>query len=273
MREMTRFAAAALAAAICCLPAFAAGSPSPTTAPGPRRNPYARESTAGGTAENAKPSGTVDGSVAPAPAKPAAPAAPAPAPAAKPAAKPSAAYVDKNEKYHDNDVVVSKIDRTGSAATVTKIRVKKMKKKGDGVQVKVAAGRDGKPVPITKFGDGKKGVFDSKKGRNVVGVRFASEKRVTVSSKAFRKSKVKRVVFACKTKLKKGAFSGTKEKNLSIRIETPKAKHFDAEKGAFEGLGKKAKIVVSKKTTSKIEFMKLKKKLVAAGFAGSIVRK
>lgn len=125
---------------------------------------------------------------------------------------------------------------------------------------------------IIQVGNGSAGVFDAAIKKVIIN---SSAAEVTISTKAFTKSKVKTVeVNTASVRIKKNAFKGTKTKNPTIYINgAKKASDVKVGKGSFTGLSKKAKIVVSKKSMSKKQFNALKKKLRKKGFKGKIVRK
>ena len=182
-------------------------------------------------------------------------------------------YVDKNTKDHKNSTVVSNVNKKGTAATVTKAYANNTKSGSNGVVISTARNAKGKKVPVTYFGNGKTGVFATKKGNKVTKVNFQSKKTVVIKAQAFAKSKVNTVRVKGKVSIKKNAFKDTKVKNATIRSYVKKASSVTAAKGAFTGLSKSAKVIVSKKSMSKAEFKKLSKKLKKAGFKGTIVRK
>lgn len=190
----------------------------------------------------------------------------------------TATKTDSNKQDHINKTVTSKLGsntKVPTSATVVSVKSKAKGKKITSVVLRSARNKNNKVVAITKVGTGKKGVFNSKSGRRITHVRIASSKKVTVSKIAFKGSKVKKLILEGKTVISKNAFNGTKVKNLKITISgsKKKASAFTFKKGAFKGLNKKAKVIVSKSTMTKKEFKKLQKKLKAAGFAGTIVRK
>ena len=175
-------------------------------------------------------------------------------------------YIDKNTKDHEVMQVVSKVT-SKSASRVTAVKPVKGKT-SIGIVFKVARNSIGKKVPITSVGTGKAGVFKSAK---LVRVRINSKKTVTINANAFKKSRIKKVFITSKIKFKKNAFKGTKVKNPVITITAKKASYVTAAKGAFNGLNKKAKIVVKKMNLK--QFNALKKKLRKSGFKGKIVKR
>ena len=168
---------------------------------------------------------------------------------------------DPNTQDHVNKVVDSTV--SGDKATVVSVKSNKGKKGSTTVVFEVARNKDNKKVPITSVGNGKKGVFDSKKGRVVTKVIIKSKaKKVTVKKNAFKKSKVKTIIVrknVKKVQINKNAFKGTKAKTLTLNVK--KAKQLVVKKGALKGL-KKIKI----KGASKKQKAKIIKKLVKAGF-------
>lgn len=185
----------------------------------------------------------------------------------------SKTYVDKNTEYHDNSTVVSAVNAKSTAATVTKAYANNNKSNAKTVTLKNAQNAKGKAVPITVVGNGKTGIFNSKKGKKVTTLKLSSKKKMTVKANALKGSKIKKVVVNTKVSLKKNAFKSTGVKNPTITINVKKASYVTVAKGAFTGLNKKAKIVVSKKKMTSAQFKVLKKKLVKAGFKGTITRK
>ena len=181
--------------------------------------------------------------------------------------------IDENKQDHYKKTVDAKI--SGNSATVVSVESSGKKTSGQKTVVfKVARNAKNKQVPVTNLGNKKKGIFDSKKGRNIETVKITSAKRVTINKLTFKGSKVKNLYASSKLRIRKNAFKGTKVKNLYFRINGKKkaAKNYTFEKGAFNGLSKKARIVVSKKTMTKKQFNLLKKKLQKAGFKGKIKR-
>ena len=182
---------------------------------------------------------------------------------------------DTNTQDHTNTTVKTRI--SGSAVTVEKVESEAGKKDAKIVVFRVARNKDNETVDIKKIGTGKKGVFDSKKGRVTTTVIVKSKAaKVTIASKAFKGSKVSTIKLTGKSYvISKGAFSGTKTKNPTIYIRGSKktAASISVKSGSFTGLNAKAKIIVSKSAMTKAEFDKLVKKLQKAGFPGKIIRK
>ena len=185
--------------------------------------------------------------------------------------------IDSNTQDHINKTVKTKVN-SETSAVVQSVSSKAGAKSAKTVVIRVARDEDNKEVPITRLGNGTKGVFNSKKGRVVTQVQVkTAAPTFTIAKAAFKGSKVKtiRLMNAKKTVIKKNAFKGTKATKVKITIsgKKRKASAFSFSKGAFNGLSKKSSIVVSKSTMTKKEFNKLKKKLQKAGFKGKITRK
>jgi hypothetical protein len=191
---------------------------------------------------------------------------------------------DNHVDHMKNKVVYSKVNSTTNPAKaiVYKVTSTKTSKHKAAVDINYARSENNKKssakIPVTQLGDGKKGVFNSKKGRIIkrVYVKSQAKNGITIAKKAFYGSKVNKITFtAKKVKIKASAFSGTKVENLKIVIKGKKktAKAFSFAKGAFKGLSSDAKVIVSKKTMSKKQYKKLVKKLRKAGFEGTIKRK
>ena len=183
-----------------------------------------------------------------------------------------AKHIDNNTQDHTGNRV-SSIINDNNTATLYKVTSLDGESGYKTVTVNTARNKDNQKVTTTKIGDGKNGVFNSKSGRKVTTVKIKSDAKVTVSAKAFKGSKVKKIeVSSQKVSFKKNAFDGTKTKNPTITFSgAKKASDITVSKGAFKGLNENAKIVV--KGMSKKEFNKLKTKLEKAGFTGKITRK
>ena len=184
-----------------------------------------------------------------------------------------AKHIDNNTQDDAGNKVSSIINDSKNTATLYKVTSITGESGYKTVTVNTAQNKDNQKVTITKIGDGKNGVFNSKSGQKVTTVKVQSDAKVTVSAKAFKGSKVKKIeVSSQKVSIKKNAFNGTKKKNPTITFSgAKKASDITVSKGAFNGLNEKAKIVV--KGMSKKEFNKLKAKLEKAGFTGKITRK
>ena len=141
--------------------------------------------------------------------------------------------------------------------------------------VTIARDKDNKKHLITQVGNGKIGVFDSKKGRCVKSVTIGSTKKVTVAPNAFKNSSVNILRLKSKMVFKANAFKGTNNAAMKIYVIAPKktAADFSFASGAFTGLSDKAVFTVTADAMTAAEFNKLKSKLVKAGFKGKIVRK
>ena len=168
---------------------------------------------------------------------------------------------DNNSKDHVNKTVTTAVTKTD--ATVTKVASNSAK--NSAVELEFAKDGAGKKVDITVIGNGKKGVFDSKKGRKVKQAIIKSKaSKVVVKAKAFKGSKIKKIqITSKKVVFSKNAFKGTKQKTLTLKVK--KASQVQFKKGALKGL-KTIKI----KGASKAEKKKIKKALKKAGFKGKI---
>ncbi len=185
--------------------------------------------------------------------------------------------IDTNTQDHVNKNVKTKVV-SPTSAVVQSVSSNAGERLATVVTFKVARDKDNEQVPITKIGNGVKGVFNSKKGRVVKTVLVTTKaKTLTVARNAFRGSNVKNIKLrnAKKTVIQKDAFKGTKNSNVKIYIQRSKrnASAFTFAKGAFDGLSSKAQVIVDKSTMTAKEFKKLEKKLKAAGFKGRITRK
>ena len=182
---------------------------------------------------------------------------------------------DSNSKDHNDNTVVS--DVKDGKATVKAVYADNNTAAGKNVKLSVAQDpTTKKSVPITAINAN---VFNSAKGRVITNVNVEPQgsNTIVIKSKAFNKSKVKKLTLTLgstgKVTIQKNAFSKlkTKKQKMTITIKAKKASQVKANKKAFAKLGKKSVIKV-KKTMSKKEFKKLKKKLVKAGFKGKIKR-
>lgn len=169
---------------------------------------------------------------------------------------------DKNSKDHVNKTVTTNVT-SPTSATVTKVATNS--KKNNTVEFEAARNSAGDKVNITVIGNGKKGVFDSKKGRKVKKAIIKSKaSKVIVKAKAFKGSKIKTIKVTSKLVVfNKNAFKGTKQKTVTLRAKKASSLKFD--KGSLKGL-KTIKI----KGCSKAEKKKIKKALKKAGFKGKI---
>lgn len=181
---------------------------------------------------------------------------------------------ETNEQDHFDNVVVTKFE---SSSKVVVLKATSTGEKGDKVEFRVARNANDEETAITQVGDGKNGVFNSKAGQKITLVNISSTaSSVKIAAYAFKGAKVATLKLSGKkVSINKNAFKGTKKTKVTIRIQgsKKKASDFTFSKGAFNGLSKKSKVIVSKSTMTKSEFKKLKKKLRAAGFKGSITRK
>lgn len=184
-------------------------------------------------------------------------------------------YEDEANTRDHKDKAVDTTVKNGTAAIVKSVRGEE-----DGNEVvdfRIARDANKKQVAVTQIGTGKAGVFDSDEGRYVTMARVLTKADVTIAKYAFKGSKVHTIGLEGQKKvtIKKNAFLGTKVKTVTIKVRGSrrKASFFKFEKGAFNGLSSKSKVIVSKKTMTKAEFNKLKKALKKAGFKGTITRK
>ena len=174
-------------------------------------------------------------------------------------------YIDSNTQDHKGNTVVSEINKDEANAT----KAEYTGSEGKTVWFKDARNSNNELVPITSVGNGKKGVFNSKKGRKITKAIFASSKNTVVKKLAFKGSKVKTVsVTGEKVTFSKNAFKGTKQKKITLQIKTKKASSVKLKKGAFNGLTK-----VTVKGLSKKEYNKLLKAAKKAGIKTSIFKK
>ena len=182
-------------------------------------------------------------------------------------------YIDINSQDHGKIVVTSEI--TNNKGHVTKITSSAdSSAKSKVVTLRVARNVKNKQVPITYVGDGTKGIFDNKTGRNVTRLNLKSTPKWMVLRKnSFKNSNVNKVVVSKGTKVnfKKDAFKSTKKKSAQITLNVNKSADIKASKGAFSGLDKNATVIIRSKKHS--TYTILKKKLVAAGFKGKITWK
>ena len=206
-------------------------------------------------------------------------AADSPTTAATPTPTPTTAATtggnDDNSKDHNDNTVVSTV--SNGKATVTAVYADNNTSTGKNVKLSVAQDPTTKQsVPITAINAN---AFNSAKGRIIttVNVEPQGSNTIVIKSKAFNKSKVKKLTLTLgstgKVTMKKNAFNKlkTKKQKMTITIKAKKASQVKANKKAFAKLGKKSVIKVSK-TMSKKEFKKLQKKLKKAGFKGKIKR-
>ena len=152
------------------------------------------------------------------------------------------------------------------------------------VNLWVARNKKNQRVGLTHLGgtygshgnEGVKGAFNTTAGRRVktVDLRTPASK-FRFSKQAFYGSNVGLLRIVGKNvSFGKDTFNGTKRKDIDIQIcgTGRKASQFTFDKGAFNGLSSKARFLVRSTAMSASEFQKLKKKLIAAGFKGKIVR-
>ena len=174
--------------------------------------------------------------------------------------------LDGNTQDHNNTKVTTKV--TNSAATVLEIR---RRAKDNICTLTTARDRDNNKRDITAIGDGKNGVLDNSAGASIKTLEISSKAKVTVKAKAFKNSRVNKLnVKSKQVQFNSNCFTGTQVKNPTINItKATKASDIAVQSNAFHGLNSKATIVVNK-NMSKTEFNKLKKKLQAAGFKGTI---
>ena len=174
-------------------------------------------------------------------------------------------YIDLNTKDHSGNEVDSVINKDEGTAFKA---YKTTGSDGYNVWFKVARNSLGKEVPITVVGDGKNGVFNSKKGRKITIAWFNSSKPTLVKKLAFKGSKVKIVKIDGDVTFSKNTFKGTKQKKITLRFRTKKASSLTLKKGAFKGLTK-----ITVKGLSKKEYKKLLKKAKKAGIKASLFKR
>lgn len=182
--------------------------------------------------------------------------------------------MDNNQQDHNKQAIV-RTEVLSNSATVQSVLHGKDKKPASFVALTTARDKDNKKHLITQVGNGKIGVFDSKKGRCVKSVTIGSTKKVTVAPNAFKNSSVNILRLKSKMVFKANAFKGTNNAAMKIYVIAPKktAADFSFASGAFTGLSDKAVFTVTADAMTAAEFNKLKSKLVKAGFKGKIVRK
>ena len=247
-KKMSATVVAVVTAACLAGSVFAAGLPSPQPVPVPGKPSTETEAKPGG-----KPSGTNSGSK----------------PGGNSGSNTEQPHYDMNVRDHKDSEVISVVD--GKTVTVVKAKALKTTSVGRVVCVRVARNADGKRTDVTEFGNGKKGVFNSKSGRLVNRVDFKSAKRTSILKSAFYRSNVARIRVYGKVWFRKDAFKGTRKKNVEFRIYLKKASGMKVDSGAFRGLNSKSKMIVTKMSAS--EFKKFRKAMKKAGFKGEIVRK
>ena len=169
---------------------------------------------------------------------------------------------DVNSKDHVNKAVTSTVN---SATSATATKVASNSKDNPTVEFEAARNSAGDKVDITVIGNGKKGVFDSKKGRKVKTAIIKSKaSKVIVKGKAFKGSKIGTIQVTSKLVVfNKNAFKGTKQTSLVLKAK--KASQLKFKKGSLKGLKK-----ITIKGASKKQKKKIKKLLKKAGFKGTI---
>ena len=169
---------------------------------------------------------------------------------------------DVNSKDHVNKAVTSTVN---SATSATATKVASNSKDNPTVEFEAARNTAGDKVDITVIGNGKKGVFDSKKGRKVKTAIIKSKaSKVIVKGKAFKGSKIGTIQVTSKLVVfNKNAFKGTKQTSLVLKAK--KASQLKFKKGSLKGLKK-----ITIKGASKKQKKKIKKLLKKAGFKGTI---
>lgn len=170
-------------------------------------------------------------------------------------------YVDNNIQDHTSNTVTSTI----SGDTGTVIKAVSNGESGSSVEFNVARNSNNEEVPITVVGDGKKGVFNTKKGRKITWVKLNSSKPTVVKKLAFKGSKVKTVRIQTTVTLNKNAFKGTKQSKITLQFKGKKASALKLKKGSLSGIKK-----VTVKGLSKKEYNKLLKAAKKAGIKTSI---
>ena len=187
---------------------------------------------------------------------------------------------DVNTQDHGKKATVT--SHVGSKVVMTfKVEAKKGT---SSVNLSVARNKKNQKVALTHLGgtygshgnEGVKGVFNTTAGRRVKTVDIKTKaSKFRVSKQAFYGSNVGLLrVVGKNVSFGKDAFKGTKKKDIDIQIcgSGRKASQFTFDKGAFNGLSSKARFLVRSTAMSASEFNKLKKKLIAAGFKGKLVR-
>lgn len=175
-------------------------------------------------------------------------------------------YIDINSQDHSGNTVTSQIKSDEGTVIKAELTVGRV---GNIVYLKKARNSNNKEVPITAVGDGKKGVFNSKKGRKITQVVFSSAKIMDVQKNAFKGSNVKKIVIDSTTVIfHKYAFKGTKQKKITIRFKTKKASSLNLKKGALKGITK-----VTVKGLSKKEYKKLLKAAKKVGIKSNIFKR
>ena len=175
-------------------------------------------------------------------------------------------YIDINSQDHSENTVTSQIK--SDEGTVIKA-AHTSGSSGHTVYLEKARNSNNKEVPITTVGDGKKGVFNSKKGRKITQVVLSSAKIMDVQKNAFKGSKVKKIVINSTTVIfHKYAFKGTKSKKITILFKTKKASSLNLKKGALKGITK-----VTVKGLSKKEYKKLLKAAQKVGIKSNIFKR
>ena len=188
---------------------------------------------------------------------------------------------DVNTQDHGKKATVS----THVGTTVRAVYKVEAKKGTSTVSLSVARDKKNRKVALTHLGatnlgshgnEGVKGVFNTTAGRRVKTVDIkTTASKFRIGKQAFYGSNVGLLrVVGKNVSFGKDAFNGTKKKDIDIQIcgSGRKASQFTFDKGAFNGLSSKARFLVRSTAMSASEFNKLKKKLIAAGFKGKIVR-
>ena len=188
---------------------------------------------------------------------------------------------DVNTQDHGKKATVS----THVGNTVKVVYKIEAKTGTSSVSLSVARDKKNNKVALTHLGatnlgshknEGVKGVFNTTAGRRVKTLDIkTTASRFRFSKQSFYGSNVGLMrVVGKNISFGKDAFNGTKKKDIDIQIcgTGRKASQFTFDKGAFNGLSSKARFLVRSTAMSASEFNKLKKKLIAAGFKGKIVR-
>lgn len=183
--------------------------------------------------------------------------------------------VETNTSNHNGNTVETKI--ANGQATVQRVTADN-KEDGSTVTISTANNASNTAIAVTAVGDGENGVFDSDAGRLVkkLYLRNSDSNAITVAANALKGSNVGTVALYGPATIEANAFKGTKKTVVKIYIKgaKKKASAFKFKKGAFKGLKTKScTFIVKKGSMSKSEFNKLRKKLVKAGFKGTIKRK
>jgi hypothetical protein len=183
---------------------------------------------------------------------------------------------DNNTQDHGAYKIVRTRILTGKSNIVYQVLSSSKAQNKSQIELSIARNKNNNKVRITRIGNNKVGVFDSARGRIITDVTVSSPaKKVLLCTNAFQNSAVKNLTLTgTQYTFRAGFFNGAKVKNPTIKITGAKKVSMDIRcyKGAFNGLGSKAKIIVSASTMTASEFKKLKARFIKHGFKGSITR-